>query len=189
MVRSLARAGVRGECGFTLVEMLVTLAIAAILTTVAVPSFAAIMHSVHLSAGANALLASLRLARSEAVRRGDSITICRSGDGTACAAQGGWDQGWIVFHDLDANARLDAGDLLMQRHERLGEGYRLVGNTSVARGFVVNAQGVHRGLAGGMLAGTLTLCKRSAGPTEGRKIVLSSGGRPRLQPAKLDHCA
>lgn len=175
--------------GLTLVELLVTLAVAAILTMVAVPSFAAVLRSVHLSAGSNDLMASLRLARSEAVRRGDRITICKSADGAACAEEGGWEQGWIVFQDVNGNARLDAGETLVRQYGKLEAGYRLTGNASVGRGFVFNAQGVKRGLGGGMLAGTLTLCKQSDGPAEARKIVVSSGGRPRLEHTQVERCA
>lgn len=94
--------------GFTLVELLVTLTIAAILLAVAVPAFNSSIASARASDGANSLLAAIELARSEAVRRGVTASTCRvtAVPATACnnAAAGAfvaadWAAGWIVFAD------------------------------------------------------------------------------------------
>jgi type IV fimbrial biogenesis protein FimT len=99
----------RSEKGFTLVELMVTLTIAAILLMVAVPSFTQMIASSAVSSNVNSFLADMRYARSEAIRRGSEVALCRVTDPdatnpTCLSAQGtdGWVTGWIVFEDLDS---------------------------------------------------------------------------------------
>lgn len=174
--------------GLTLVELLVTLAIAAVLLTVAAPSLAGLVHSVHLSTTTNTLLASLRLARSEAIKRASRVTMCKSVDGAACTLAGGWEQGWIVFHDPNANGALDAGEKLIQRGDALGGGLVASGNSPVARAISFAATAGPRTVGGGLQAGTLTLCRRSVAPGPARRIVLGMGGRARIVQADVASC-
>jgi type IV fimbrial biogenesis protein FimT len=95
------------QAGFTLIELLVTLTIAAILLAVGVPAFNSSIASARASDGANSLLAALEVARSEAVRRGVTVSVCRvsSASPTACGGtatgfnNNDWAMGWIVFAD------------------------------------------------------------------------------------------
>lgn len=82
--------------GFTLIELIVTIAIVAILMALAAPFFGNASLSGQLAANANNLLASMTLARSEAIKRNGSVTLCISTDGATCATTGNWEQGWIV---------------------------------------------------------------------------------------------
>jgi prepilin-type N-terminal cleavage/methylation domain-containing protein len=96
------------QAGFTLIELLVTMTIAAILLAIAVPSFNSSIASARASDGANSLLGALELARSEAVRRGVTVSVCRVTvvPATACNntaagsfVVGDWAAGWMVFAD------------------------------------------------------------------------------------------
>lgn len=96
--------------GFTLVELMVVIAIAAILTTLAAPSFVSLIKSSKISSGVNTFLSDVRFARSESVRLGGDVIMCRSNlpeaanpvCNTGTGTDGnGWVSGWIVFHDLD----------------------------------------------------------------------------------------
>lgn len=96
----------RGSCkrkyqafcaGFTLIELMVTIAVMGLLMMVAIPSFNEATISSKLGANANNLVASATLARSEAIKRNAVITLCMSSTGTACATTGDWSQGWIVL--------------------------------------------------------------------------------------------
>ncbi len=87
------------NAGFTLIELLMVIAIAAILASIAVPSYQWIMSRTRLSTQANELTTALSLARSEAVKRGVRVTVCKSSSGTGCTTSGNWQQGWIVFVD------------------------------------------------------------------------------------------
>jgi type IV fimbrial biogenesis protein FimT len=96
--------------GFTMLELLVVVAIAALLFAIGVPTFRNASLGARLSAAANNLLASIQLARSEAIKRNLAVTVCASSDGATCAGGGGWEQGWIVI-DSAANVIQKQGSL------------------------------------------------------------------------------
>lgn len=104
--------------GVTLVELLVTIAILAILVAIGFPSFQASMRSNRLAAANNELIASLSLARSEAVRSTRGGGICGSSDGETCS--GRWVDGWMVWQDVDSAGNsygeFDAGADIVVRH-------------------------------------------------------------------------
>ncbi len=96
---------------FTLIELMVTLAVLAIVIGVAIPSFTKqITNSRSLTVG-NDLVTALNFARQEAVKRGKRVSICPSTDGATCLTSGDWAKGWLVFED---GAAFD-GDTLIVR--------------------------------------------------------------------------
>ena len=105
--------------GFTLLELMVVIAIVAILTTLAAPSFKSIIQSNTMSSNVNTFLADMRYARSESIRRGGGVVMCRSDNPEAANANcgtgstTGWESGWIIFHDLNnSGTRTSAEPLL-----------------------------------------------------------------------------
>ncbi|ODS24880.1 hypothetical protein AB835_01040 [Candidatus Endobugula sertula] len=94
--------------GFTLVELLVTIAIAAILLTIAVPSFTRLISSSNTDSAVNRLGRSFAYARSEAVTRAENVVVCTSSDGATCS--GNWGNGWITYVDADDDNVFDAGE-------------------------------------------------------------------------------
>src|SRR3569832_1171984 len=93
--------------GFTLVELLVTISIATILVTLAVPSFSDFVKINRMITQTNDFVTALNVARSEAIRRGNRITLCKSSDGAGCVSGGNWEQGWIVFVDADGDGAVN----------------------------------------------------------------------------------
>jgi type IV fimbrial biogenesis protein FimT len=182
-----AEPGLPGMRGFTLIELMIVLAIAVILLATGVPSFVGFVQSVRLGTTAGAFMTSVRLARSEAARRGGRVVMCRSA-GEGCAALGGWEQGWMVFHDANNNAEFDAGEPVIEQTEPVAEGLKFSGNQNVARYISFVSLGGTRMASGGFQAGTLTLCRHSPSPVEARQIVISSAGRFRLQRTQVDSC-
>lgn len=89
----------RSQRGFTLIELMVTIAVLAIVVSIAAPSFTSMINNNRSVALGEELTGAFNLARSEAVKRGDRVSICASSDGASCSAAGTWNQGWIVFTD------------------------------------------------------------------------------------------
>lgn len=89
--------------GFTLAELIVTVAIAAIVLTVGVPSFQETMRKNRTAAHMNEMITALNLARGEAAKRGQRASLCPSTDGASCTGGTDWNNGWIVFTDTSAD--------------------------------------------------------------------------------------
>jgi len=90
-------AGTGTNRGFTLLELLTTLAVAAIILSFGVPNFMDVVRNSRAAAGANELVTALSIARSEAAKRGARVSVCPSDDGATC--HGSWEDGWIVIAD------------------------------------------------------------------------------------------
>lgn len=101
-----ACAGWRPQAGFTLIELMVTLAVIAILALVAVPATQSLVNGNRLAGVTGDLTAAVQLARSEAIRRSARVTMCRSEDGSTCANGTDWDR-WIIIGRDNATGRND----------------------------------------------------------------------------------
>lgn len=88
--------------GFTIIELLITIAVAAILLGVAVPSLQNFTANSNVIAAGNSIVAGLNLARSAAVTSGEEVALCPSSNESTCS-DNDWDKGWIVFDNSDAN--------------------------------------------------------------------------------------
>lgn len=108
--KSVLRLIARGSRGFTLLELLVTLMVAAVLLTAGVPSFVDTIRNNRATANANELVTAFSIAHSEAIRRGARVSVCSSADGESCG--GSWADGWIVVSDNAASGAPDEDELL-----------------------------------------------------------------------------
>lgn len=174
--------------GLSLVESVVTLGVVAGALQLGLPALDDMLQATALSSASQDLLMDLHLARMEAVKRNRRVAMCKSADGVQCTAAGGWEQGWIVFHDENNNGSLDAGEERIARREALAQPLRLRGNQPVADYISYTPLGVSRFAAGGFQAGTLTLCRASPMPTPARQVVLNAAGRPRVQKGTVASC-
>ncbi|MEA3277713.1 MAG: GspH/FimT family protein, partial [Pseudomonadota bacterium] len=128
----------------------------------------------------NELVSTLNLARSEAIKRGDRITVCKSADGAACTGSGGWDQGWIVFVDSDSDAVVDAGEEVLSVNGALDPPLTMIGNGNVANYVSFVHDGTTQTTSGALQMGTVTLCG-SGVENEDREIVINNVGRTNLR--------
>ena len=157
--------------GFTLPELLVALAVVTILITLSGPSLKSLIANQQVAATAQELYKSLLLARSEAVKRQQSVSLCSSTDGAACdEANSGWHHGWLVFTDRDADGILDSEDALIRvSAKRSSLQMSIIWN----RGFFLTFNS--RGQT--VTAGTFEICDDQ----EVRAIILSMTGRARIE--------
>lgn len=166
----------RKDAGVTLVELIVAVAIIAILAGFTVPAFTNTIRNNRLAAASNTLLASLQFARSEAIKRGIRVTLCKSADGSLCSKDGGYEQGWLVFEDRNGNAQVDGGETIIRVME--GQAMSISGNTPVRHYISYMPEGWTRLKNGGLQMGTLTLCEGQVA----RRVIISRSGRARTKP-------
>lgn len=160
--------------GFTLIEMMVVVALIAIFALIGVPAYRSITTSNRMATEMNAFVGDLQFARSEAIKRGQDVTMCASANGTAClgANTTNWTPGWIVFADANDNDVVDAGDSILRIHAALQGGDGLASNAGGAitfnrQGFTTQGQ-------------TLTLNASTGNVALRRCAVLNLVGRARI---------
>jgi type IV fimbrial biogenesis protein FimT len=167
--------------GFTLIELMVTIALAAIILTQAVPSFSALVQNNRLISQKNEFISTLNLARSEALKRGTRITVCASTDQATCDTTD-WEQGWIVFSDRNADRVLDSGtgaclateDCLIRVSAGLSDGNSLSAKKSGAAAESGFVQYTPRGVVDA--AATFTFCDQR-GDAHARATNINNLGR------------
>jgi type IV fimbrial biogenesis protein FimT len=110
--------------GFTLIEVIMTIVLIGILAAIAYPSYRAITQNIRVSAVTNDFMATLSYARSEALKRDQSISVCAAADSTltACGNSTDWANGWIVFLDSDSNGVIATSSDRLKTHDALDAG-------------------------------------------------------------------
>ena len=157
--------------GFTLIEMLIVLALMSVMFAFALPSFSNLAKGNRIATQFNMLMSSLTFARSEAIKRNTPVTVCRSNDQVSCS--GLWQDGWIVFIDNGVLGTVNApNDTILNVHGALTIGSTL----SYA---VINKVTY---LASGVIAagdnGTFSFCDSRSG-NFGIQIIITPTGRTR----------
>ncbi len=163
--------------GFTLVELMVVLAVFAVLSAVAVPGLGRMAAEQRVITSTNMLLSALHLARSEAVRRNQRVTLCPSTNGAQCTPGVGYDAGWIVFAGPAAGAGLGSGGEVIRQQAAMRQGLWATGNGSMAQYVSYLPSGQTRQLGGALQMGRITICHEEIG----RSIIISRVGRPRVE--------
>ena len=167
--------------GFTLIELIVTLAVVSILLLTGIPMLNQMTTSNRLVTQINSIAGSLSVARSESIKRGESITLCGSTDGATCDTSN-WESGWIVFTDADNNAVLNsATESMLKIVDQFSGGSTLRLSQS-------DSASIMRYRSDGSLRdqnsdatrtdkGTFTLCDSSASVTKAKAINVNPLGR------------
>jgi len=163
--------------GFTLYELVITLALVAVLVGTAVPAFGIYLAKSRQTVEINALFHAVHRARKASIMRRKVVSICPTPDGAQCGAMADWSAGWLLFENTDADTppRVDSGEPILARHP-VDAAIDIVANR---RGFTLRAT-VKRATNG-----TLIVCDRTqrAAP---RALVISYTGRPRMARERPD---
>ena len=167
--------------GLTLLELLITLSILAILAAIGIPSFTAQIESNRTRAAADQLYQAMQLARTKAVTSNRRATM---------RCLGNWNSGWEVFFDRDFDGVRDAGEeYLFGNGEITGASIYANNPLTTYVSFIGTGESRFAGTAssGGFQAGTFTICPSDGG--EGYQLILTRSGRVRQQRAAALDCA
>lgn len=159
----------RASQGFGLLELMVTLVVVAILSTIAVPSFVALIDRTRLNATVNDFLAAAYTARSHSVRTGQITIVCPSAEGRQCDDTKDFAKGWLVTTDANspqAVVRRWSADKVRVSSNLQNDGFIR---------YQPDGLPIHDG--GAFLAGTIEFCIDD----NGQDVVLSRNGRLRTE--------
>lgn len=161
------------QSGFTMLELLVVLAIVGIMAALAAPSFSGFFANSRIGSATNDLIADLMQARSQAATSGHHALVCPSTNGTACSATvADWAKGRIIFIDKDGSNTFNTGDTLIKYVSRLPA------NLTVTMAGFPNTY-VAFNAYGGMFplgTGSFTLCVKGA--SQDRQVSVDYSGHP-----------
>lgn len=117
--------------GFTLIELIVALAILVVLATMAGPSFRGLLADHQASNSASELLSALQFARAEAVERNVMVSLCPSSDQITCTGNGNWHLGWIIFVDINSNGTRETTEEIIRVQNAFDSSITLAGPNSI----------------------------------------------------------
>jgi type IV fimbrial biogenesis protein FimT len=172
--------------GFTLLELIVVLTIGATLVMFGVPAFQSVIADQRSTSTANELIESLILARSEAIKRGRYVSVCKSTDGANCTAGADWNDGWIVFSNVSSATpgTVDGGDEVLRVRQAVPGALSIDSTGNI--GAFISFRPV--GTSGSQVlnfSGTLMLCDEH-GNTVPRGLIVSPSGRIQVS-RDVDH--
>lgn len=167
--------------GFTILELMITVAVLAILVGIAVPSFNEMIRQNRLATQTNDLLTATAVARSEAVKRGSRVTLCpANADGSDCSGTAQWSAGWLVIADDGPNVgRLDPpGEMVLQRWPAAtAQGMSVVSAQNLTSISYRGSGSTDLGAAGATFAINNDPCKNPSGQ---RTVEVTTAGRARV---------
>jgi type IV fimbrial biogenesis protein FimT len=178
----------RGARGFTMIELMVTLTVAGVLTALALPNLRPFIQNSRLTSAANDLLRSLYIARAEAVKRQSNVVVCATADPTASDAtitcSYGAFNGWFVFNDVNGNWQRDTGDAVIEKHALVDSSVTVRND---ADGIVSYAPTGFANLAGAHIpSSNIILCDQrgavllSGTDSAARAVLIANTGRVRV---------
>ena len=163
------------KSGFTLIELMITIAVLGILLSLAVPAMNTFVSNSRQTGALNDFISSMHTARSTAITTNSRVTICPSSGGANCEAVG-WDEGWIVFRDGDSDQNVD-GDETIVASSAGTEGLSF--QSAEFNQFLMyrpNGRVMNASLNGN--SGEVTICD-SRGADHAKVLIIDMSGRPR----------
>lgn len=175
----------RQESGFTLIELMIGIGLSALLLSMAVPALGVFVSNARQTGAVNDFVSSMHSARSTAVTTNSRVTVCASASGDNCEAVS-WNQGWIVFTDLDSDQSLDGDEVVISKATGI-EGLTIDSNEFGQ--FIMyrpNGRVMNASLTGN--SGQFTVCD-GRGSAHAKVLIMDLSGRPRLSTYLADGSA
>ncbi|MCK5385592.1 MAG: GspH/FimT family pseudopilin [Gammaproteobacteria bacterium] len=169
--------------GFTLIELIVTLAVVSIVLVTGIPALTQMTDNNRLVTQINSIAGSLALARSEAIKSATTVTLCVSTNGTSCDGTDAtnWENGWLVFTDSNRdNAINGSTDTLIKIQNKFNGGTTLrlsIYDVTGVYQFLADGTSRDRNLSGSSV-GTFTLCESTKTATKAKAVNVNFIGRP-----------
>jgi type IV fimbrial biogenesis protein FimT len=171
--------GVVHICGFTLIELITTLAVLGITLSLAIPGMTSLIGKNAMTSRVNSVVAHLQMARSESIKRGVNTVLCPTTDGLSCHDSIDWSGGYILFSDSNQNRTPDGDDQIIA--VQMPDDQRIVVMTSTGRKKLTYQP---TGMSPGS-NGTINFCD-GQGNVPPKAVIISNTGRPRLSEKRPD---
>jgi type IV fimbrial biogenesis protein FimT len=172
----------RRDSGFTLIELMIAVALVAILLATAVPALDDFTNDARQTGAINDFISSIHIARNTAITTNSRVTMCASASGANCEAAS-WDSGWIVFADLNSNGSLDAGETIASASAAVDGLNIQSGEFPAALMYRPNGRAMTNALTGN--SGEFTVCD-FRGAEHAKVILVELSGRPRMSETKAN---
>lgn len=173
----------QAQTGFTLVELIITMFIAILIVALGVPAYSNFVDNNRMITTTNELVTDMLVARSEAVKRNNPVTICASSDGASCSNANDWSTGWIVFDDVNANGQVDGATVFRSHGQVVGNQMSARITAGSATTFIsFNGDGFPRTAANLVQTATFSICDHRGAPAGSefaRSVQLGASGRVR----------
>jgi len=163
--------------------MMIAIAVIGVLASIAFPSFTSVINGGRLSGMTNELVASIQVARTEAIRRNVRAVVCPSANGTTCSGGANWSAGWMVFFDNDRNDTPGGVGETVLRYVQGNAPAQVQTSPAIAGALVFRPDGRARvsGAAGALLRGTIAVCLPVTQPVENiRDVSITFGSQVTL---------
>ncbi len=169
----------RSIVGYTLIELLVTMSLVAILSTVAIPTYQHSSDKRSADKAASSLQSALSLARQTAITRGEKTIVCPSVDGKSCEPGTDWSKGGIAFVDINDSGQFEPGQELLERIYGTKKGSTLESTRDGA--IVFNTFGLASGTNQ-----TISYANATEQKAFKRSVVISQQGRIRVEGPEIE---